>query len=42
MPRAVDNPPNPWSSTHVEWLEEPPAATLSVYEEDARSVLSRN
>jgi DNA repair photolyase len=42
MPRPVDNPPNPWSSTHVEWLEEPPVATLSVYEEEARSVLSRN
>jgi DNA repair photolyase len=42
MARPVDNPPNPWSSTHVEWLEEPPSATLSVYEEEARSVLSRN
>ncbi len=42
MPRPVDNPPNPWSSTHVEWLEEPPAAALSVYEEEARTVLSRN
>jgi DNA repair photolyase len=42
VPRPVDNPPNPWSTTHVEWLEEPPAATLSVYEEQARSVLSRN
>lgn len=42
MPRPVDNPPNPWSSTHVEWLEEPPPATLSVYEEEARSVLSEN
>jgi DNA repair photolyase len=42
MVRPVDNPPNPWSSTHVEWLEAPPAATLSVYEEEARSVLSEN
>ncbi len=42
MPRPVDNPPNPWSSTHVEWLEEPPAATLSVYEEEARTVLAEN
>jgi DNA repair photolyase len=42
MPRPVDNPPNPWSSTHVEWLEEPPVAALSVYEEQAKSVLSRN
>jgi DNA repair photolyase len=42
MVRPVDNPPNPWSTTHVEWLEEPPAATLSIFEEEARSVLSRN
>jgi DNA repair photolyase len=42
MPRPVDNPPNPWSSTHVEWLEEPPNAVLSIYEEEARSVLSAN
>jgi DNA repair photolyase len=42
MPRPVDNPPNPWSSTHVEWLEAPPNATLSVYEEEARSVISEN
>jgi DNA repair photolyase len=42
MPRPIDNPPNPWASTHVEWLEEPPNAALSVYEEEARTVLSRN
>jgi len=42
MPRPVANPPNPWHSAHVEWLGEPPAAELSVYEERARSVLSAN
>jgi DNA repair photolyase len=42
MPRPVSNPPNPWHSTHVEWLEEPPAARLEVYEEEARSVLAEN
>lgn len=42
MPRPVSNPPNPWASTHVEWLGEPPPAALEVYEEEARSVLSRN
>ena len=42
MPRPVQNPPNPWSSTHVEWLEEPPNATLQVFEEQARSILSEN
>jgi len=42
MARPVDNPPNPWSSTHVEWLEAPPSATLAIYEEEARTVLSEN
>ena len=42
MMRPVDNPPNPWAKGHVEWLDEPPAATLTIYEERARSVLSEN
>ncbi len=42
MPRPIENPPNPWHSQHVEWLDEPPTAALHVYEEDARSILSRN
>ena len=41
-PRRVSNPPNPWSSTHVDWLEEPPVAELEVYEEEADSVLTEN
>lgn len=42
MLRRVWNPPNPWSTTSVEWLGEPPPAELEVYEEEARSVLSEN
>lgn len=42
MPRAVSNPPNPWLSQHVEWLEEPPEAELEVFEESAKSLLARN
>jgi DNA repair photolyase len=42
MPRRVSNPPNPWLSTHVDWLGEPPPARLEVFEEDSRSVLSEN
>jgi len=42
MPRPVSNPPNPWHSAHVEWLEEPPAARLEVFEEQARSVVTEN
>lgn len=42
MPRPVSNPPNPWLSTSVEWLEEPPPARLEVFEETARSLLTQN
>ncbi len=40
--RPVSNPPNPWESAHREWLEAPPAARPKVWEESARSLLSRN
>jgi len=40
--RPVVNPPNPWLSSYVDWLGEPPAAELHVYEEEARSILSEN
>lgn len=44
MPRPVSNPKNPWSTTHVEWLEgaPPPDAKLEVFEEEAKSILSKN
>lgn len=42
VPRPIKNPPNPWQSRHVEWLDAAPPAELHVYEEDARSILSRN
>lgn len=42
MPRRIDNPPSPWSTTTVELLEPAPDATLEVYEETARSILSEN
>jgi len=42
LPRRVDNPPNPWASAHVEWLEEPPPVAIAVYEEEARSIIARN
>ncbi len=39
----MSNPPNPWHSTHVEYLDAPPPdAGLELYEENARSVLSEN
>jgi DNA repair photolyase len=42
MVRLVSNPPNPWASSHVEWLEEPPEAQLEVHEEHAKSILAEN
>lgn len=41
-PRRLSNPPNPWASNHVEWLEEPPPVALEVFEEEAQSILATN
>lgn len=32
MMRYIENPPNPWNSTHVEWIGEPPEAAQEVFE----------
>ncbi len=37
-PRPVRNPPNPWLSSDVEWLE-PQRARLEIYEERLREAL---
>jgi DNA repair photolyase len=42
LPRPVSNPPNPWSSQQVEWLEEPPPVRLEVFEEQAKEILAEN
>ncbi len=42
VPRAIDNPPNPWHSAHVELLGPPPDVALAVFEEEATSILSTN
>ena len=41
-PRRVHNPPNPWASAHVDWLEEPPPVALEVFEEEARTIVVAN
>lgn len=41
-PRRVANPPNPWASRSVEWLEEPPPVRLEVFEEECSSALTEN
>src|SRR6202451_999423 len=41
--KLVHNPPNPWQSAHVEWLDTPPpAAKLEIYEEESKSIISEN
>jgi DNA repair photolyase len=42
MLKPISNPPNPWESTHVEYLGEPPEAKLEVFEEESRSILADN
>ena len=42
--RPVSNPPNPWLSSEVQYLEDepPPDARLEVYEDHTREILSTN
>ena len=41
--RYVENPPNPWLNHSVEWIGEPPAVKIEVYEEtETRSIISHN
>jgi len=42
VPRPVSNPPNPFESTHLEWLEDTPQVRTEVFEEEAKSILARN
>jgi len=42
MLKPISNPPNPWDSTYVEWIGEPPEAELQVFEEEPRSILAEN
>jgi hypothetical protein len=40
--RRVSNPPSPWTRTEVEYLDEVPAAEPEIFEDQTRSILSRN
>ena len=42
MLRPVSNPPSPWRTSEVEYLEEIPEARLEVLEDHARTILSVN
>lgn len=41
-PIPIANPPNPWSSTEIEWLEEVPTIRQQVFEDHTREILSKN
>ena len=41
-PIAVSNPPNPWQVSTVDYLGEPPAVGLTIYEDHTREILSHN
>jgi DNA repair photolyase len=41
-PRPVSNPPNPWASTEVEYLEEVPQVRPQVYEDQSRTIIASN
>lgn len=41
-PQPVSNPPNPWASTALEYLEEVPRAELQVFLDSSRQVIARN
>src|SRR5881275_3060947 len=42
LARPISNPPNPWLSTEVEYLDEIPPAELEVYEDHTREILAHN
>lgn len=41
-PLPLDNPPNPWLSSHVEYCGEPPLEPLTIHEDQSRSILAEN
>ena len=41
--RYIENPPNPWLTHSIDWLGEPPAAKIEIFEEtETRSIISSN
>jgi DNA repair photolyase len=42
LPVPIANPPNPWASTAVEYLEGAPEMKLEIYEDRTRSILASN
>ena len=42
LPVPIANPPNPWASTAVEYLEGAPEVKLELYEDHTRSIVASN
>lgn len=40
--KPVSNPPNPYSKLDLEWIDAAPDAALTIYEEEAKSIITRN
>src|SRR5579859_2358552 len=40
--KPISNPPNPWKSTQVEWIDAPPPAKVEIYEEKAKTIVAEN
>jgi DNA repair photolyase len=41
-PVPISNPPNPWASSEVEYLEEVPLQRLEVYEDQTKEIIAHN
>ena len=41
-PQAIANPPNPWASSEVEYLDEIPLAKVELYDDASQSIVSKN
>src|SRR5262245_12617445 len=41
-PVPLANPPNPWASTSVDYLGDPPPQAMHVYEDQSLSILAKN
>lgn len=41
-PQAIANPPNPWASSEVEYLEEIPLAKVELYDDASQTILAKN
>jgi DNA repair photolyase len=42
MPRPIRNPPNPWASTAVEYLDEVPLSRFELFEDHSKSIIAKN